>query len=181
MMNKFSVKDLTMMALFAALCYIGTMFNFKIVVGGMKTMIHFGNIFCILGALMLGGTKGGISASVGMGLYDMLNGWLTSAPSTIILKFCMAIIAGTIFKKLKNTDIKYRLVLSTLGGVVFNIIFSPIFSYIKNVLLGFEDKAAKAFAAWSSLATVINAAIVIVIVPILYLAIRKTKAIELVE
>ena len=64
-----------------------------------------GNMFVILAALLFNGFIGGISGSIGMGLFDALNGYGASVPKTLILKFGIGIIAGRIFTKhKKNTD-----------------------------------------------------------------------------
>ncbi len=180
---KFTVRDLSKMALFAALCYIGTMIHIPIAIGGVsKTMIHLGNIFCLLGALVIGPVMGGISASVGMGLFDLLNGWELSAPSTIVLKFFIALIAGYAFKKIKTKNLKVRVIAATSLGILFNIIFAPIVKVlISNYILGIPKDMSKIILAYSSAATFINAVIAVIISTILYLALKKTKAIDKVD
>ena len=64
-----SVQNLALTALMAALCYIGfTFFKINIPVGEGSTAIHFGNTFCVLAALMLGGVQGGLAGAIGMGI-----------------------------------------------------------------------------------------------------------------
>ena len=64
--------QLAQTALMAALCYIGFQFlRIDIPIGGDKTAIHLGNAFCVLGALLLGGLKGGLAGAVGMTIADL--------------------------------------------------------------------------------------------------------------
>ena len=54
--EKIEVKRLAQAGLLAALCYIGfAFFKIDIPVGPEKTAFHFGNVFCVLAALLLGG------------------------------------------------------------------------------------------------------------------------------
>ncbi len=179
-MKKISIKTISMMGLFAALCYIGTLFHITIPISGnVKTMIHFGNIFCLIAALTLGPIYGGISASVGMGLFDLLNGWATYAPSTIILKFFIAFFAGTMFKALKKLDIRPRVFISTAIGMLFNIIFDPIVNFlVSKYIFNLTTSISKIVAAWSSIATVINAVVAIIAASIIYLSLKRTKIID---
>ncbi len=177
---KISIRDLSKMALFAALAYVGTMIHITIpIAGASKTMIHLGNVFCLLGAIVIGPVMGGISASVGMGLFDLLNGWVSSAPSTIFLKFFIALIAGTAFKMLKIKNTKLRVVVSTSLGILFNVIFAPIIKFlISNYILGIPRPVSKVIAAYSSAATITNAVIAVVIATLLYVSLEKTKLLE---
>lgn len=40
---------------------------------GGTTAIHFGNTFCVLAALLIGGVEGGIAGAIGMGLADLMD------------------------------------------------------------------------------------------------------------
>ena len=61
-------------ALLGALCYIGFMFlKINIPTPGGTTAIHFGNTFCVLAALLIGGVEGGIAGAIGMGLADLMD------------------------------------------------------------------------------------------------------------
>ena len=54
--QKTDVKKLAIAGLMAALCYIGfAFFKIDIPVGTEKTAFHFGNVFCVLAALLIGG------------------------------------------------------------------------------------------------------------------------------
>lgn len=49
-------KVIAQAALCAALCYVGATFiKIDIPVGTERTMFHFGNVFCVLAALLIGG------------------------------------------------------------------------------------------------------------------------------
>lgn len=72
--KKVDVTRLAQAGLLAALCYIGFAFlKFDIPVPGSleKTAVHFGNVFCVLAALLLGGYWGGLAGAVGMTIADL--------------------------------------------------------------------------------------------------------------
>jgi len=99
--GKITILDITLIALFAALGYISLVVLF-IPFAGMY--IHFGNLIVILAALLIGGWQGGLSGSVGLGLFDLLNGQPESAPKTILLKFLIGLTAGLVFNLLKKKN-----------------------------------------------------------------------------
>ena len=181
--NKNSTQKIAMTALMAALCYIGfTFFKIDIPVGTETTAIHFGNTFCVLAALILGGVPGGLAGAIGMGIGDLLDPrYLPSFPKTFILKFCIGLTAGAVAHKyahLSEIDNPQKLtlwtVLSCAAGMTFNVIAEPVVSYLyKNFILGIPSEAAKIFAAWTAGTTFINAITSVVIASLIYLALRR--------
>lgn len=172
-MKQTNIKKLVYMSLFIALCYIGTMFHITINLGIGKTMIHLGNVFALLGGLVLGGVPGGIAASVGMGLFDLTNGWVPYAPSTFILKFFIALITAFAFKKLKSLNLNYRVIISCAAGMTFNFIFAPIASFLTTkYILNASVDAATIFAKYESITVLFNALLATVIASILYILLK---------
>src|SRR5690554_3427679 len=103
--RRYSTRTLVLIGLFSAICYIALYVRIPIPSPVGKPFLHMGNMFVILAALLFNGFIGGISGSIGMGLFDALNGYGASVPKTLILKFGIGIIAGRIFTKhKKNTD-----------------------------------------------------------------------------
>lgn len=181
--NHSRVLQMSLTALMAALCYIGfTFFKINIPVGESSTAIHFGNTFCVLGALILGGVPGGLAGAIGMGIGDLLDPlYVTSFPKTFLLKFCIGFITGLVaHKKAKLGSLKEDgqiakwTFLAALAGMSFNVVCEPVISYFyKNYLLGVESSAAKIFAAWTAGATFINAFTSVIIATLIYIALRK--------
>lgn len=178
-MNK-NVKKLALAALMAALCYVGFAFlKIDIPVGAdAKTAFHFGNVFCVLAALLLGGVWGGLSGAVGMTIGDLLAGYATSAPKTFLLKFCIGLIAGVVASKLlkldKETTAKGRLWKSLVASIVamaFNVVADPIVGYFyKTYILGVPQDLAKALAKIGAVTTLVNAVVAVVAATLLYMA-----------
>ncbi len=95
--QKADIRRLTQAGLLAALCYIGfAFFKIDIPVGTEKTAFHFGNVFCVLAALLLGGFWGGLAGAIGMTIGDLTTAYATSAPKTFLLKLCIGLIVGLV-------------------------------------------------------------------------------------
>lgn len=108
------ITDITMIALFGALCYIALMLFF---IPFANMYIHFGNLIVVLAALLIGGWQGGLAGSVGMGLFDLLNGHADSAPKTFILKLLIGLAAGLTFSFFKSRKKFPSAALYTAGTV----------------------------------------------------------------
>ena len=176
------VRTLVTAAMFAALCYIGfAFFRIDIPVGTEKTAFHLGNVFCVLGALFLGGLWGGMAGAVGLTIADLTSAYVTSAPKTFLLKLGIGLIAGLVAHKVfhisKNNQKKVPLlvatVLSCAAGMAFNVIADPLVGYFyKMYVLGIPQEVATIWAKWGAITTLVNAVIAVVVASVLYLALR---------
>lgn len=143
-------------------------------------MFHFGNVFCVLAALLIGGTWGGLAGAVGMTISDLTTAYVTSAPKTFILKLCIGLIVGFVAHKLfkisKEHSAKYitvATIVSSICGMAFNIVADPVVSYFyKTYLLGVPQDLAKALAKIGAITTTVNAIIAVIVASILYIALR---------
>lgn len=181
--DKTDVKRLAQAGLLAALCYIGFAF-FKIdipVPGSLeKTAFHFGNVFCVLAALLLGGYWGGLAGAIGMTIGDLTTSYVTSAPKTFLLKLFIGLIVGLvahkIFKLSRDHSTKYVTgvtILSCACGMAFNVVADPLVGYFyKMYLLGVPQDISKALAKISTMTTGVNAVVAVVFASIFYLALR---------
>ncbi len=106
--------DITFISLFAALSYIAlTVFFFPFA----QMYIHFGNLIVVVAALLVGGWQGGLAGSIGMGLYDILNGHADSSPKTFLLKFLIGLTVGLVFTFLLKRK-KYPSLWLLISGIV---------------------------------------------------------------
>ncbi|MBS5316487.1 MAG: ECF transporter S component [Clostridiales bacterium] len=135
--SKLSLQALVIIGLFSAICYIALML-FKIPIPSPvgKPFIHFGNMFVILAALLFSGTIGGLSGSIGMGLFDILNGWATSAPKTIILKFGIGFVTGVVAGKGNDKEAKSPFKWIALAAGAFIVLGVGLF--IASTVYGYE-------------------------------------------
>ena len=149
-MEKQKMQKIVMTGMFAALSYVVfTFLQIKITLpGGDATSIHLGNAVCVLGALVLGGVWGGIGGAIGMTIGDLLDPiYVVYAPKTFILKFCIGLITGLVAHRIGKIDqatdqayVARWTVLASVCGLVFNVIFDPLFGYFyKKRLLFFHS------------------------------------------
>ena len=134
------LKKLMQTALLAALCYVSfTFLQIKIPVpGGDSTSLHIGNAFCVLAALLLGGSYGGLAGAVGMTIADLMDPvYITVAPKTFILKFCIGLITGFVAHKIarisESNDKKY--IFFILLIFLTSILFLTVFIYTKPTVI----------------------------------------------
>ena len=178
-----TITKLAETALLAALCYVAfTFLQIKIPVpGGDATSIHIGNAFCVLGALLLGGWYGGLAGAIGMTVADLMDPvYITGAPKTFILKLCIGLITGLVAHKIakinESTDKKYVFkwsVLASVAGLAFNVVADPVVVYFyKQYILGQPQKMAEVLAKMSAMATFVNAVISVILVAVIYNAVR---------
>lgn len=175
------IKRLAMAGLMAALCYIGfAVFKIDIPVGPGKTAFHFGNVFCVLAALLLGGFWGGLAGAIGMTIGDLTTAYVTSAPKTFLLKLCIGLIVGlvahSLFKLSRTHSKKYITgvtILACVCGMGFNMIADPLVGYFyKMYLLGIPQELSATLAKMATVTTAVNAVVAVITASIFYLALR---------
>lgn len=175
------VKRLAQAGLLAALCYIGfAFFKIDIPVGPEKTAFHFGNVFCVLAALLLGGYWGGLAGAVGMTIADLTTSYVTSAPKTFFLKLCIGLIVGLVAHGIchlnQARDGRKAAVATAAAafcGMAFNMVADPLVGYFyKSYLLGVPQDIASALAKIATLTTGVNAVVAVIAASVFYLALR---------
>lgn len=181
--KNYTVVKLAQTALLAALCFVSfTFLQIKIPMpGGDATSLHIGNAFCVLGALLLGGFYGGLAGAVGMTIADILDPvYITVAPKTFILKFCIGLIVGLVAHRIAkinaSMDRKYVYkwsVIASVAGLGFNVIADPMVGYFyKQYIMGQPQEMAQVLAKWSTATTFVNAVVSVVLVGVLYNILR---------
>lgn len=182
-MKNEKINKLTQTAILAALCFVTfTFLQIKIPVpGGDATSIHFGNIFLVLAALLLGGLYGGLAGAIGMTIADIMDPvYILVAPKTFVLKLCIGLIIGTIahkYAKINQTNdkkyiMKYALIAS-IAGMAFNVFADPFVGYFYKIyILGQPASMAKILAKLSAGVTFFNAITTVIFANIIYMALR---------
>lgn len=175
--SKNSTVNLSLTGLMAALVLVATYF-FKIQIataGGGKTMLGFANVFCILSGLLLGPVYGGLAAGIGSCLFDLLGGWASSAPVTLVTKFAMAFLCGWIVwaGKEGNAQKLPRLIVGAVTGSLSYCVLYIATSWLEAAVAGNPTPVILAQLATKIPVTLVNAALADVIAIPLFLAIRR--------
>ncbi|MEX1376096.1 MAG: ECF transporter S component [Eubacteriales bacterium] len=128
--KNFSVKKLTVSAIFIALISLLTSFSFAI--PGGHGYIHLGDSMIYTCAWALGGPIAGIVSALGSALTDVMLGYTQYVPATLIIKFLMGYVAYLIMKAFK-----YRYFADILAMIVSSIIMVAGYTFFEYLL----DKA----------------------------------------
>lgn len=180
-MKNEKVYKIALVGLFAALSYVVfTFLQIKIPLpGGDATSIHLGNAVCVIGALILGGLYGGLGGALGMTIGDLFDPvYIVYAPKTFILKLCIGLITGLIAHKIghistedDNKKVLKFVILASIGGLLFNVIFDPLVGYFYKLLI-LGKPAAELTLAWNVASTSINAVTSTIVSVVIYMALR---------
>lgn len=172
---KSTTANVALTGLMGAMVFLATMFfKVEIPVGTDRTMIGFANVFCILSGLLLGPVYGGAAAGVGSFLFDIVGGWFSSAPITLITKFFMAFICGAIAWGAKEEGSQKigRVIIAAVTGSLSYCVMYLFYSYLKLQWMHSAAQATGVILLGKASATITNAIIADVIAIPLFLAIR---------
>lgn len=121
-----ATRHITTDAMFVALTLLFTAFvNIKIPsFGGAGGLIHLGNVPLFIAAIMYGRRTGAIAGAIGMGLFDIMSGWVAWAPCTVITCGLMGFVVGAINVNKKGVTIKilsmiFALIIKVAGYFIF--------------------------------------------------------------
>ena len=166
--KKFTVKDLTMIGVMAAVVFVGNQIQLpKIPTPLGPTRIHLGNVMCILGGLLFGAVPGGLAAGIGGAIYDLMDPFYAKEFwITFILKFGMAFIAGLIATGKKN---KIKVVLAAvIGSVSYVILYLGKNFIVEYLIMGNPWQTVVGVLITKGTASLINALLAMVVSVVLY-------------
>ena len=166
--KKFTVKDLAMIGVMAAIVFVGNQIQLpKIPTPLGPTRIHIGNVMCILGALLLGALPGGLAAGIGGAIYDLLDPFYAKEFwITFILKFGMAYVAGLIASG-KKTKLKVILA-AVIGSLSYVALYLGKTFIVEYLVMGNPWQTVAGVLITKGTASLINAILAMVVSVILY-------------
>lgn len=132
-------KKLCFTAVCAALACAGTFVAVPLPIG----YFNLGDIFVLCSAWCLGPVWGAAAAGVGTALADILMGYVTYAPATLIIKALVAVAAYTVFAHLapKNAALGKELPFRILAAVAGEIIMVGGYFLFEALIMGFGTGA----------------------------------------
>ncbi len=166
--KRFNIYSLSVIGMMAAVCYVATYIRVEIPTGIDRSMIHFGNIFCLLSGLLFGGVKGGLSAGIGSSVFDLTNNWVSSAPTTLVNKFAMAFVCGKIaYMKGRNGQSFTYSLIGCISGSLTYIALYLIKSYVELIMLGNAHDVVMIAIVEKAIVSFINGTAAVVVAMIL--------------
>lgn len=172
-----STRRLVLAALMAALTVVGSAMRITLPleIAG-TTSFHLGNILCALSGIFLGPWLGGLAAGLGSMIYDMTNPlYISECWITFLTKGAYGLAAGLVIHMgSKSVSYAKAVAASAAGAVVYALLYlAKSFFYSGLLIHGLTPQAAWLALLGKVPATVFNAAIAIVLAPLLAVAIRK--------
>ena len=158
-MKNLTTRQLVELSFYSALIFISVQF-LRIPLGAQ--FVHFGNALVVIAVLLFGSRIAALVASIGLGLFDVLNGYAAEVWITILESLIVCLVLHFVFEKLLHSDTKTRNVI--IVGVVAAItkIISNLVKYtLINSLVGDLPLVKIGGTLGSALVTIIS-------VPILY-------------
>ncbi|WP_077600832.1 ECF transporter S component [Oceanobacillus sojae] len=116
-------QDLIITSMLIALIFISTAFlNFRLPIAANGGLVHMGTAMLFIASILFGPKKGALAGAIGMGLFDMIGGWLLWTPITIIARGLQGYIVGKIawFQGRKGNSITLNMT-ATIVSVPFMI------------------------------------------------------------
>lgn len=174
------IKSMVMVAVFAAITFLGIQsFRIPMPAAVGTPFVHFGHVFVVMGVLLMGGKKGAVSGTLGLVVFDLLNGFTQDIPQVCLETVMKCLLIGVLIKyfecKAKGDAKKeYRgaAVCAVLYGIL-NVLIEFAMGIVKMMILGSGFAASVTASVTSIPATVINAVFMIIIVLFIYKPVKS--------
>ncbi|SOC21955.1 uncharacterized membrane protein [Ureibacillus xyleni] len=89
--------ELIITAMLVALVFVSTVFlNIKLPITANGGLVHLGTAMLFIASILFGPKKGALAGALGMGLFDVVGGWMLWAPITIVARGLQGYIVGKI-------------------------------------------------------------------------------------
>ena len=126
-MNK--TKELLITSLFIALTFLFTMFiNIKLPIFSNGGLIHIGNVPLFVASVIFGKKIGMYAGAIGMGMFDLVSGWILWFPFT----FLISGIIGYIFGKVNERNFSLS---KYIIAIIFVLIIKVFGYYIAEIII----------------------------------------------
>ena len=133
-------RKLVLSALMAALVYVAT--SIIQIPSPVNGYVNLGDVMVLVSGWILGPAYGFFAGGVGSAMADLINGYMTYVPGTLLIKGCMSLVAWVVVTKTNGS-----FVMRVISGVLAEIIM--VFGYFafESTLLGYGLAAAASIPA----------------------------------
>ncbi|MBN2605295.1 MAG: ECF transporter S component [Bacilli bacterium] len=94
-MERLETRRIVLSGMFIALVVVSTFINIPYP-GSAGGLMHLGTLTLIIISLKFGKHYGALAGGIGMGLFDILGGWMAWAPGTIVVRLLMGYVIGVL-------------------------------------------------------------------------------------
>lgn len=161
-----TVQRLAVIGLMSAMVFVATNFRIDIPTPLGKTMLHFGNVLCILSGLLFGGPIGGLAAGIGSAFFDLLDP--VFAPGfmiTFAMKFALGFTAGYIahFGGAQGKSHRRNLIAAISGALLYVVLYVGKTFVTSYFIVGEHLEAVLSVVAVKGMVSLTNAIIAVVV------------------
>lgn len=166
-MKSDKTRELVILSLYAALIIVCVQF-IRIPFG--PQFVHLGNALVVIAVLIFGARKGALVATVGLGLFDILNGYAAEVWITILESLIVCYVLHLVFEKaLKSNDKTGNIILIGVIAAVTKIILNFVkYTIINAAVASLPLKAAMLASVVKIGGTFGTSVVTIIAVPLLY-------------
>ena len=171
--NENSLVSIIMTSLFAAIIYLGV-WVLRIPVPALvgRPFIHFGNTLTAVAILYLGYRNGMLAGIIGLGGFDLLNGYAATSWLTMLEVVVVASVLTAVYKGMHYQDSKRNIIILGIIAGVTKIFTTYCVSIVEALMVGTSLNVALVSSFVSLPATIINSISTAICTPILYFAVR---------
>ncbi len=118
-MKSTDTKKIVYSGMFIALVTVATFINIPYP-GSVGGLMHLGTLMLFIISLKFGKSYGALAGGIGMGIFDVLGGWMSWAPGTFVVRLIMGYIVGWIAedKNGQGSNTFKNLIAIIAGGIV---------------------------------------------------------------
>ena len=166
-MKSDKTRELVELSLYAALIIVSVQF-IRIPFG--PQFVHLGNALVVIAVLIFGSKKGALVATVGLGLFDILNGYAAEVWITILESLLVCLVLYFVFEKLlKSNDKMANIIIIGVIAAVTKIILNFVkYTIINTAVASLPLKAAMLASVVKIGGTFGTSVVTIIAVPLLY-------------
>lgn len=161
------IRELVELGLYAALIIVSVQF-IRIPFG--PQFVHLGNALVVIAVLIFGSKKGALVATVGLGLFDIFNGYAAEVWITILESLIVCLVLSLVFEKLlKSNDKMVYIIIAGVIAAVTKIILNFLkYTIINTTVASLPLKAAMLASVVKIGGTFGTSVVTIIAVPLLY-------------
>lgn len=127
-------------AMLAALCCVATMI-IRVPTIGTNGYVNIGDSIVLISAWLLGNPYGALAAGIGSALADLLAGYASYVPGTLVIKFAMAFFAALVYSIVSKTRLG-KIPAFIISSVVAEVIMILGYFLYESTFLGYGLAAA---------------------------------------
>lgn len=167
-----STTRIIQVGMMAALVFVGTYIRITIPTPLGPTMLHLGNVCCILAGLLFGAVPGGLAAGIGSAIFDLLDPqfaaefWIT-----FILKFFYGFLVGAVMGRGEGRV--HAIISAVIGALSYTALYTLKNFLMLHFVLGNPMEAVLPVLGMKALVSLSNAVVAVIVAIILYEVLGK--------